>query len=311
MHEKRNFIILSFDVESDFGSWTQTYAGNDNAIPQLLELLSHKQVRATFLCTAKAALHNKQMLKQIVETGHEVGCHGYQHDTLGEASYEVPGVRTILPEEVSSRIVQTSEIIKDITVIKPLSFRAPRLWGSSKIIQILEKNGYLVDSTYDTAKHHNLIVPYHPSSTNWLHPGSSQLLEIPTAGTFGSMISDDIRRFKKVLRYGNSISQWPILRLYGADAFISYLASLIKKQHEKCGISVICVYFHPWEFWPMPSKLSGIEANVELAPYLYENCGGKTLLSLKNFISHFKRNGFHFSTMKDFYYIWKNITLKK
>ena len=49
INDKRNkYILLSFDVESDIGSWTQNYASVDKAINLILNILIKKRIPATF-----------------------------------------------------------------------------------------------------------------------------------------------------------------------------------------------------------------------------------------------------------------------
>ena len=134
MSEERNkYILLSFDVESDIGSWTQNYNSVDKAIALILNVLIKKEVDATFFYTARAALHNPDILRKVFNAGHEIGCHSYQHEALGEAKHFIPGDRVILPEEIPIRLSKATEVIKEISGKKPLSFRAPSFCGSESL----------------------------------------------------------------------------------------------------------------------------------------------------------------------------------
>ncbi len=52
--------------------------------------------------------------------------------------------------------------------VKPASFRAPRLWGSTAMVNALEKLGYKADASYPLYFYRKRLFPYHPSRKNWL-----------------------------------------------------------------------------------------------------------------------------------------------
>jgi peptidoglycan-N-acetylglucosamine deacetylase len=295
MKDGDKLIILSFDTESNIGSWTQDYSSIDLAMPKILHLLSEKQIKATFVWEGKAALHNSQMLRTVFDHGHECGCHSYQHESVGKPSYFIPGDRAILPEEVSIRLRKNYDIVKSIIGEPPVSFRAPRLWGDEVVINELEKLGFLCDSTYAMSRPGDSLFPYHPSRNDIARAGDLKLLELPVAGIFGDMLADT----------AGNVPQWPILRMHGAKAFMDYLRPLINKQLEQRNYSIITIYQHPWEFIEMPSIIECPEGISYLAKTLYENCGDYALVELEKFIDLFKAEGFKFVTMKELYTLYE------
>jgi polysaccharide deacetylase family protein (PEP-CTERM system associated) len=78
--------ILSFDVED----WPQSTL--DHRLPigdrvvsntlALLELLDETKTRATFFVLGKVAEKHPQLARDIARAGHEVGTHGYSHESL-------------------------------------------------------------------------------------------------------------------------------------------------------------------------------------------------------------------------------------
>jgi hypothetical protein len=72
------------------------------------------------------------------------------------------------------------------------------------------------------------------------------------------------------------------------------------------GYSVVNIYLHPWEFIPMRGVLTGIEARVELARTLHQNCGEKTLAAMDGFIGTMQSRGFKFVTTSELHKIWEN-----
>ncbi len=47
--------------------------------PELLKLLGSRGARATFFLTGSRAAAHPELVDRIVEEGHEIGCHGYDH----------------------------------------------------------------------------------------------------------------------------------------------------------------------------------------------------------------------------------------
>ena len=47
--------------------------------PELMELLHHYQVKATFFALGRRALRSPEVLDRVATEGHELACHGYQH----------------------------------------------------------------------------------------------------------------------------------------------------------------------------------------------------------------------------------------
>ena len=313
MQRGNKTVLLSFDTESDQGSWTQDYTSVDEAVPRILDLLSQNGVKATFFITSKAAMHDPEMVTKVQECGHEVANHGYQHESLGEPSYFIPGDRPVLAQEIPERIRVSTEILEELIGFKPVSFRAPRGWGGESLNKALEAQGYLLDASYMLdSEDEDLVFPYHPHPDNWRTVGGGRMIEIPNAGIAGTLIdrvSSELKGFAQDLvgdGHLESIGQWPILRLFGAPAFVDHLTVLADRQMELRGYSVLSVYQHPWEYLPMPGVLHGLEAKVVLTPILYEKCGEGMYEALAELIGRLHDKGFVFSTMDDFRRIWES-----
>ncbi len=82
---------------------------------ELLEILSHYKVKATFFVMGKQCEENPQVLEEIARAGHVIGNHTYHHENLNQLSYDKA------KEELSS----TSQLIYQITGSYPSLFRPP------------------------------------------------------------------------------------------------------------------------------------------------------------------------------------------
>lgn len=83
-------ILLSFDIEEfdvpleqgiDYPFDKQMAVSIEGTLVVLESLRKH-QIRATFFCTANFALHAPEVIRMIVQDGHEIASHGYYHSSF-------------------------------------------------------------------------------------------------------------------------------------------------------------------------------------------------------------------------------------
>ncbi len=133
-------VIISFDVEQDCPPYLTTTRGMEEGLPKILNLLAEKKVKATFFFTAEMARRFPYLVRRVVDEGHELGSHNYNHERLDKLSRE-EGEKAI---KKSLRILrQYSEVV---------SFRAPNLQFPDYYYRVLEENGVFVNSSKATYK---------------------------------------------------------------------------------------------------------------------------------------------------------------
>ncbi|KAL4912967.1 hypothetical protein BDW62DRAFT_215896 [Aspergillus aurantiobrunneus] len=125
--------------------------------------------------------------KAIVDSGAEIGCHGYAHE----------GAPQLTEAQERDVIAKCVELATDLTGKKPLGWRAPLYQLREHTVQVLEEQGFL----YDTSLTHHDSAPYFllartapkpidfspsVSASSWMHPlpppaprTASTLVEIP------------------------------------------------------------------------------------------------------------------------------------
>jgi peptidoglycan/xylan/chitin deacetylase (PgdA/CDA1 family) len=293
--DRKLYVLISFDMESDIGSWGNTHTGVIEGTAPILQVLAHHQVPATFLYTGNAALAGPESLAMVKAASHEIGCHTLQHESVGTPIFEAPGIPPVLPEEVFNRLKKATELIEEKAGVRPVSFRAPRGWGGNKMIQALDQLGYWVDSSYMAYFHGEHLLPYHPSAHDWRKPGDLRILEIPLFAdlTVPGELPDHRDR-----------DGWPKLRTHGGR----HLADMVRRNAERMWAAgkpmMVCLYLHPWEFVPMPTVLDTDEARIEFKPWLVQNCGQRALDELDIFITEMQRLDARFYTLRDFREVW-------
>lgn len=89
-------ILLSFDTEEFDGprehgvdfSLEEGMAVSRQGTQTILDILKRQRVKATFFCTANFAENAPDLVRRIVEEGHEAACHGCDHFCPKPTDYE-------------------------------------------------------------------------------------------------------------------------------------------------------------------------------------------------------------------------------
>jgi len=258
--------ILGFDMETDIGNYTSAYEGLTKGTPEILHVLDEKQVTSTFFFTGESVRKHPEVVRDVYAAGHEVGTHTLFHETIGEPLYEIPGRTTVLPEEVPNRLRLCTELVEEATGERPVSFRAPCLFGSTAMVNALDALGYVADATYPMFYFRERLRPYHPNRDDWTQEGDLSIVELPNFADLTTESKDP---------YGRDMDQWPLFRISGANALMEHIDRYIHYCGERGVEPFLCFYFHPWEFYPMPQgeiALAG-EGYVRPNPFIVENCG--------------------------------------
>ncbi|RJX29141.1 MAG: polysaccharide deacetylase family sporulation protein PdaB [Dethiobacter sp.] len=112
---------FSFDA-----SWGATYT------PTILEILRNNNIKTTFFLTGFWVEKYPDMVKKIVEEGHEIGNHTYSH----------PHLNSLSEEQIKTELKKVGNMILELTEKQPDLFRPPFGEYSNKVITAAEKCGY-------------------------------------------------------------------------------------------------------------------------------------------------------------------------
>ena len=141
---------LTFDFDA-LAIWVSTFKqttasplsrgefGAQVGLPRVLELLRRKSIRATFFVPAHTAVSFPERVQKILEDGHEIGSHGYCHESP---------VTLVDGEEVRLLTASIEKMQKVLgSAFRPVGYRSPAWDLSSQSIAILQEQGYLYDSS--------------------------------------------------------------------------------------------------------------------------------------------------------------------
>ncbi len=115
-------IALTIDDGSDGGSYSR-----------ILQVLDKHNVKATFFLTGSAAERHPSLIRQTVNSGHDIGNHSYSH----------PEFTKISTSAMRSQLSRTETIIRNITgrTTKPY-FRAPYGAVNQTVLNTVGNEGY-------------------------------------------------------------------------------------------------------------------------------------------------------------------------
>tara|TARA_B100001964_G_scaffold114878_2_gene128100 strand:+ start:3452 stop:4363 length:912 start_codon:yes stop_codon:yes gene_type:complete len=110
------------------------------SIERMLDLFDQFNFKATFFIVGKDAQNPEKriLLKKILQRGHELANHSLSHlKGLGSQPLKIK----------KKEIIEADKILSDISEKKICGFRAPGYSVDEEILDILEENGYLYDSS--------------------------------------------------------------------------------------------------------------------------------------------------------------------
>jgi len=285
-------VVFGIDMETDIGSFTANYEGVRQGTPRLLDLFDRQGIRATFFWTGHSAEHNPEMVRTVRKAGHETGCHSLVHETLGDPIFPLPNNWPVMPSEVEGRITAATRIVQKVSGVRPVSFRCPRLWGSTTVVNVLEKLGYVADASLPLYYYRTMFVPYHPSAKDWTRPGRLKIVEIPNFCDLAMESQDP--------QYNRDRDQWPLFRTKSAKALLAKVDCFERYVEERKGRTVVFFYFHPWEFHEMPQGWIDFgEGRVKPQSFIVKNCGAKALAQFDRLCTGLKQRGARFLTAKE------------
>ena len=133
-------ILLSFDTEEfdvprEHGVDYSLEEGMQVSVTgtnRILDVLQRNGVRATFFCTGNFAEHAPEVMKRIMDEGHEVACHGVDHWRPADTDF-----------------ARSKEIVEHITGRTVYGYRQPRMFPVLE--SEIKRVGYRYNSSLNPA----------------------------------------------------------------------------------------------------------------------------------------------------------------
>lgn len=198
---------------------------------RLLELLAAARVRATFFMLGWIAERSPGLVRDIHAAGHEVACHGENHQVIYRQSRDQFERET---RDAKSRLEQAIGAPVAGYRAATYSIRRDSLWA----LEVLESLGFRYDSSIFPIHHDLYGIPDAPRFP--YRPGKGPLLEVPitTVEVLGQRLPCGGGGYFRLLPY----------RLFRAGL------RRVNARDRQPGV----FYCHPWEIDPGQPRVSGL-----------------------------------------------------
>ena len=242
---------LTVDVEDYFqvsamaphiarDSWDAQPCRVERNVQRLLMLFAQHGAHATFFTLGWVAERYPQLVRQIVDQGHELASHGYGHERASDLSREA----------FTQDIVRAKHLLEDIGGRAVLGYRAPSFsigTGNLWAFDCLQASGHRYSSSIYPIKHDHYGMPDAP---RFAHAVADGLIEVPvtTLRLAGRNLPSSGGGFFRLLPY--ALSRWMIRRVNALD--------------QQSAI----FYFHPWEIDPQQPRVPGIDLKTRFRHYV-------------------------------------------
>ena len=136
--------------------------GPRTAVPRILRMLDRLKLRTTFFIPGWVAESWPDVARSIRDAGHEIGHHGYLHES-------VRGVDEATELEYLRRGFESLDAVLGV---RPVGYRAPSCDLNFRTPALLARHGFRYDSSLMDADH-----PYRLATS--AEPGAASLVELP------------------------------------------------------------------------------------------------------------------------------------
>jgi polysaccharide deacetylase family protein (PEP-CTERM system associated) len=234
------FQVSAFAPHIARSEWNTRECRVERNINCILEMLAHRDTKATFFTLGWIAERYPQLVRRIVQEGHELASHGYGHERASDQSEEA----------FFADIHLAKVVLEDLAGKEVNGYRAPSFsigTGNLWAFDCLLRAGYRYSSSIYPIRHDHYGMPNSPRFAYEVRPG---LMEIPitTLRVLNRNLPSSGGGYFRLLPY--ALSRWMLSRVNGHD--------------RESGI----FYFHPWEIDTGQPRIAGISSKTRFRHYV-------------------------------------------
>lgn len=244
---------MSVDVEEHFqvqsmagcisrADWDAKPSRVSDSTNRVLDLFAGHGAKATFFVLGWVAERHKPLIRRIVEEGHELASHGYEHARADSQT----------PAQFRADVARTKALLEDIGGAPVTGYRAATFSIGPRnpwAFAALAEAGYSYSSSVNPIRHDNYGAPAAPRVP--FHPAAAPVLSeypITTLRFAGRNWPCGGGGFFRLFPY--ALSRWAIGRVNAEDRLPGIF------------------YFHPWEVDPGQPREPGLSAKSRFRHYL-------------------------------------------
>ncbi len=242
---------LTIDVEDYFqvsamapyvarSEWDGRECRVERNVDRILDMLARHGTRATFFTLGWIAERYPQLVRRLVDEGHELASHGYGHERASELSRNA----------FMCDIVRAKHTLEDTAGVPVLGYRAPSFsigTDNRWAFDCLAQAGHRYSSSVYPIRHDHYGMPDAP---RFKHSVGDGLVEIPitTLRVLGRNLPSSGGGYFRLLPYG--LSRWMIGK--------------VNRDDREAAV----FYFHPWEIDSAQPRVAGIDLKTRFRHYV-------------------------------------------
>ena len=236
------FQVSAFAPHIRREDWDSLPCRVERNVDVILGLLDEANAKATFFTLGWIAERYPQVVRRIVDNGHELASHGYGHQRASD----------LTPEQFRDDITRAKRILEDLGGVAVRGYRAPSFSINRKnwwAVEELENAGYEYSSSIYPVRHDHYGMPDAPRFPHRPN-GEAGILELPptTVPFMGRNLPAAGGGWFRLLPY--EVSRWMLRRVNAQD-------------QAPC-----MFYFHPWEVDHEQPRQRGISAKTRFRHYV-------------------------------------------
>lgn len=236
------FQVAAFANQIQRNDWDRMPCRVERNLDKILAMFSDCNVSATFFTLGWIAERYPHAVRRIVENGHELGSHGYEHNK----------VHSQAPATFRQDVQRTKKILEDVGGAAVRGYRAASFSIDERsfwAFDVLAEEGYEYSSSVYPIAHDHYGMP---NGARFAHRPTTRhpLIEVPisTVALFNRNFPSGGGGYFRLLPY--FISRWALRRIARRDQMPAVF------------------YFHPWEIDPDQPRIPGISYRSRFRHYV-------------------------------------------
>ncbi len=234
------FQVSAFAHHVPRASWDSIPCRVEGNVDRILGMLADAGARATFFTLGWVAERYPVLIRRIVDEGHELASHGYEHVRASEQGYG----------EFLADIRLAKAVLEDQAGAPVRGYRAPSFSvgpANEWAFDCIAEAGYCYSSSVYPIRHDHYGAPDAPRFAHEVRPG---LIEVPvtTVRMMRANWPAGGGGYFRLLPYG--VSRWSLRRVNDVDG------------------QPAMFYFHPWELDPEQPRMDGADARTRFRHYV-------------------------------------------
>ncbi len=234
------FHVSAFEKTIDKADWNNLEQRVEASTYRLLELFEQHQAKCTFFTLGWVAERYPNLIKAIVDQGHELASHGFSHQRA----------TMMTPEEFREDVYRSKQVLESASGEAIIGYRAPSFSfndSNTWTYKILKDLGFEYSSSTYPIEHDLYGVPDWP---RFKYERAEGIIEIPVP---------TVRKNNR----NSGIGGGGYFRLYPYWLSKRRIDNYLNTEKQPYSF-----YFHPWEIDPDQPRILGASVKSKLRHYL-------------------------------------------